>query len=212
MSVRRHGRRWRQWRDWILASVHGCSGRHYCSAELALTCVVRASHRARVIAGPRALGRALRIDCSDRRDRWRLFCGWEGIVVVVADRRPMCRSSKRRGRWLRNHSRFYRGVRKYHTQPVAIDAHHFAQEIRHRSASSSFADMAYSARSSLSFWACREGWTPVLGRTGRCGLSNTLTAVFVVHHEYQRDDDRDEIKLIGVYSTEAKAKLAIERL
>ena len=72
--------------------------------------------------------------------------------------------------------------------------------------------MAYSARSSLSFWACREGRTPVLGRTGRGGLSKGLTAVFVVHHEYQRDDDTDEIKLIGIYSSEAKAKLAIERL
>ena len=51
-----------------------------------------------------------------------------------------------------------------------------------------------------------------LGRTGRCGLSKGLTAVFVVHHEYQRYDDRDETKLIGIYSTEAKAKLAIERL
>jgi hypothetical protein len=27
-----------------------------------------------------------------------------------------------------------------------------------------------------------------------------------------RDDDTDEIKLIGIYSSEAKAKLAIERL
>jgi hypothetical protein len=44
------------------------------------------------------------------------------------------------------------------------------------------------------------------------GLSKGLTAVFVVHHEYQRDDDTDEIKLIGIYSSEAKAKLAIERL
>jgi hypothetical protein len=43
-------------------------------------------------------------------------------------------------------------------------------------------------------------------------LGKTLNAVFVVHHEYQRYDDRDETKLIGVYSTEAKAKLAIERL
>jgi len=43
-------------------------------------------------------------------------------------------------------------------------------------------------------------------------LDKTLTAVFVVHHEYQRYDDRDEIKLIGIYSTEAKAKSAIERL
>jgi hypothetical protein len=47
---------------------------------------------------------------------------------------------------------------------------------------------------------------------GRRGLNTTLAAVFVVHHEYQRDDDRDETKLIGVYSTEAKAKSAIERL
>jgi len=72
--------------------------------------------------------------------------------------------------------------------------------------------MAYSTRSLLSFWARREGRTPVLGRTGRGGLGKTLNAVFVVHHEYQRYDDRDETKLIGVYSTEAKAKLAIERL
>jgi hypothetical protein len=43
-------------------------------------------------------------------------------------------------------------------------------------------------------------------------LDKTLTAVFVVHHECQRYDDRDEIKLIGIYSTEAKAKSAIERL
>ena len=43
-------------------------------------------------------------------------------------------------------------------------------------------------------------------------MNKTLTAVFVVHHEYLRYDDRDEIKLIGVYSTEAKAKSAIERL
>jgi hypothetical protein len=47
---------------------------------------------------------------------------------------------------------------------------------------------------------------------GRRGLKNTLMAVFVVHHEYQRYDDRDETKIVGVYSTEAKAKLAIERL
>ncbi len=43
-------------------------------------------------------------------------------------------------------------------------------------------------------------------------MNTTLAAVFVVHHEYQRDDDTDEIKLIGIYSTEAKAKSAIERL
>jgi hypothetical protein len=72
--------------------------------------------------------------------------------------------------------------------------------------------MAYSARSLLSFWTCREERTPVLGQTGRGGLGKTLNAVFVVHHEYQHYDDRDETKLIGVYSTEAKAKLAIERL
>ena len=43
-------------------------------------------------------------------------------------------------------------------------------------------------------------------------MKNTLMAVFVVHHEIQRYDDRDETKIVGVYSTEAKAKLAIERL
>jgi predicted dehydrogenase len=37
-------------------------------------------------------------------------------------------------------------------------------------------------------------------------------AVFVVHHEYQRYDDRDETKLVGVYSTEAKAKSAANAL
>jgi hypothetical protein len=58
--------------------------------------------------------------------------------------------------------------------------------------------------------AAREGTS--VGANGRRGLDKTLTAVFVVHHEYQRDDDRDEIKLIGIYSTEAKAKSAIERL
>ena len=43
-------------------------------------------------------------------------------------------------------------------------------------------------------------------------MSNTLTAVFVVHHEFPRYDDKDDIRLIGIYSTEAKAKSAIERL
>ena len=43
-------------------------------------------------------------------------------------------------------------------------------------------------------------------------MDKTLTAVFVVQHEYPRDDDRDETRLIGIYSTEAKAKSAIERL
>ena len=43
-------------------------------------------------------------------------------------------------------------------------------------------------------------------------MSNTLNAVFVVHHEFPRYDDKDDIRLIGIYSTEAKAKSAIERL
>ena len=37
-----------------------------------------------------------------------------------------------------------------------------------------------------------------LGANGERRIEQALTAVFVVHHEYQRDDDTDEIKLIGI--------------
>jgi hypothetical protein len=35
--------------------------------------------------------------------------------------------------------------------------------------------------------------------------------VYVVQHSYQRDDDADETKIIGVFSDESKGKLAVER-
>jgi hypothetical protein len=36
--------------------------------------------------------------------------------------------------------------------------------------------------------------------------------VFVVHHEHQFSEDRESVKLIGVYATRNDAEQAIERL
>ena len=39
-----------------------------------------------------------------------------------------------------------------------------------------------------------------------------MRSVFILNHCYENEDGYDEIKFIGVYSTEEKAKGAIERL
>jgi hypothetical protein len=38
-----------------------------------------------------------------------------------------------------------------------------------------------------------------------------MKSVFLVQHEYQDEDENEEVKLIGIYATEEKAKLAVER-
>jgi hypothetical protein len=124
----------------------------------------------------------------------------------------MCWPSGRRGDGLgiicASIVRFLDTVR--HSQ--LFHAHHFAQDLRHRTGVQHLRRHGvFSSFIAVLFGHVAKADTG-LGRTGRCGLSKGLTAVFVVHHEYQRDDDRDETKLIGIYSSEAKAKLAIERL
>jgi hypothetical protein len=39
---------------------------------------------------------------------------------------------------------------------------------------------------------------------------NELTEVFLVHHIRELDDDADEVKFIGVFSTEEKALAAVD--
>ncbi|MFJ4653885.1 SPOR domain-containing protein [Nocardia sp. NPDC088792] len=39
-----------------------------------------------------------------------------------------------------------------------------------------------------------------------------MSSVFLVNHEYELNEGEDEIKRIGIYSSEAEAKNAIERL
>jgi hypothetical protein len=91
-------------------------------------------------------------------------------------------------------------------------AHHFAQDLRHRGGVQHLRRHGvFSSFIAVLLGMSRRADTG-LGANGEMRLSKGLTAVFVVHHEYQRDDDQDETKLIGIYSSEAKAKLAIERL
>jgi hypothetical protein len=39
-----------------------------------------------------------------------------------------------------------------------------------------------------------------------------MASVFLVQHVHELDDDREDVKLIGVYSSQAKAQAAVERL
>jgi hypothetical protein len=42
--------------------------------------------------------------------------------------------------------------------------------------------------------------------------SNRQTVVYVLHHVSREDQDDEDVKLIGVYSSEENAKAAIDRL
>ena len=39
-----------------------------------------------------------------------------------------------------------------------------------------------------------------------------MTKVYVLHHAHEFDDGSEDVKLIGIYSTERRAKAAIRRL
>jgi hypothetical protein len=44
------------------------------------------------------------------------------------------------------------------------------------------------------------------------GLTASLTAVYVVMHVHEFEDDREEVKMIGVYATAELAAEAVDRL
>jgi hypothetical protein len=39
-----------------------------------------------------------------------------------------------------------------------------------------------------------------------------MNSVFVLQHSYEHDDGHDEVKMIGVYSSEEKARETVEKL
>lgn len=41
---------------------------------------------------------------------------------------------------------------------------------------------------------------------------DALKTVFVLHHTHRQSENREDVKLIGIYSSEAQAHAAIERM